>query len=88
MKISKSAAEYRTACLEPVSTAKPILNGARFLKSDDVMRMLGYSDRSAFWCFAKASGLPHIKLNLRRCLFEESAVREWLNEKTIGGRAS
>lgn len=64
---------------------KAPLSEARFLKSDQVMRMLGYTDRSAFWQAAKASALPFVRINSRRCVFEESAVRAWLDSRTIGG---
>lgn len=64
------------------------LSEARFLKSDEVMRILGYADRSAFWQAVKACGLPFVRINSRRCMFEESAVRSWLDARTVGGRVA
>jgi predicted DNA-binding transcriptional regulator AlpA len=63
------------------------LDGARFLKASEVMPLLGYSDLSAFWVAVKNSGIPYIRINKRRCLFEESAVRAWLDARTIGRAA-
>jgi predicted DNA-binding transcriptional regulator AlpA len=60
------------------------LNGARFLKSEQVMQTLGYTDRSAFWQAIKAAGIPFVRINSRRCIFEESAVRAWLDSRTVG----
>ena len=62
-------------------------DGARFLTAAQVMPLLGYSDRSAFWCAVKAAGIPFIRINARRCLFEESAVRAWLDARTVGRAA-
>lgn len=64
-------------------TAAP-LSGARFLSASEVMPMLGYSDRSAFWQACKSAGIPFIRINARRCVFEESSVRSWLDSRTVG----
>lgn len=60
------------------------LDGARFLKAREVMALLGYTDRASFWLAVKASGLPFIRLSPRRTVFEESAVREFLDRRTVG----
>jgi predicted DNA-binding transcriptional regulator AlpA len=62
----------------------PPFGGARFLTATDVMRLLSYTDRSAFWQAVRRNGLPYVRLNARRCVFEESAVREWLDAHTVG----
>lgn len=49
------------------------------------MNLLGYSDRSSFWLAIKAAGIPFVRINSRRCLFEEAAVRAWIDRRTIGG---
>ena len=68
----------------PTTNPSAPLGGARFLTANEVMPMLGYSDRSAFWQGIKTAGLPYIKLNARTCRFEESAVRAWLDSHTVG----
>jgi predicted DNA-binding transcriptional regulator AlpA len=69
------------------TTNSPSLTERRYLKSGEVMRALGYSDRPAFWAAIKAAGIPFIRVNSRRCLFDEAAVLAWLDERTIGGRS-
>lgn len=56
------------------------------LKSCQVMERLGYEDGPAFWRFVKASGLPHIRLNCRRIMFDQQQVEDWLAHRTVGGR--
>lgn len=63
------------------------LSEARFLRSDKVMQLLGYSDRSAFWQSVKRSGIPFVRINQRRCIFEESQIRAWLDRRTVGSRS-
>jgi hypothetical protein len=38
------------------------------------MELLGYQDRASFWDFVRRSGVPHVRLNARRILFEEQAL--------------
>lgn len=59
-----------------------LLNGRRFLKSTTVMTLLGYNDRSSFWGFVRSAGVPHVRLNARRIMFEEQALTEWLNRRS------
>ena len=61
------------------------LSETRYLKSGEVMRVLGYSDRPAFWLAVKKSRIPFIRVNARRCLFDEAAVRAFLDSHTVGG---
>ena len=68
-----------------IAANKRPLSEATFLKSDEVMELFGYADRSAFWQAVKAAGIPFIRINSRRCLFEEVAVRDWLDSRTVGG---
>ena len=53
-----------------------------FLKSTDVMATLGYSNRSSFWEFVRRNGVPHIRLNQRKIIFEEDALGDWLNSRS------
>ena len=58
----------------------PIAFTARkLLKSDVVMELFGYQNRSAFWDFVKRDGVPHIRFNARRIMFEEQALNDWLS---------
>jgi predicted DNA-binding transcriptional regulator AlpA len=60
---------------------------SRFAKSNEVMQLLGYGDRGAFWQFVRRSGLPHHRLNQRRILFERTALNAWLAARSVGGNA-
>ena len=69
----------------PANTA-PILGGLRLLRSCEVKSLLGYGDTGAFWAAVRAAGIPHIRINPRRIVFEEAAVKAWLESRTVGGR--
>ncbi len=74
------------AALNPKKTGFTApLAGARFLSSREVMPLLGYRDLSGFWDAVKAAGIPFIRINSRRCVFEESSLRAWLDRRTVGG---
>jgi hypothetical protein len=60
-----------------------VLGGRRFLKSGVVMDLLGYQDRASFWDFVRRSGVPHVRLNARRILFEEQALIDWIRRKSV-----
>lgn len=53
-----------------------------------VMAALGYRNRDAFWSFVKKSGLPRIRLNARRIVFDPRAVDAWLQRRAIGQHPS
>lgn len=57
-----------------------------FLKSDAVMQLLGYRNRSSFWEFVRRSGVPHVRLNPRRIIFEERALNDWLSRRSSNRR--
>lgn len=57
--------------------------GKRFVKSGAVMELLGYQDRASFWDFVRRSGVPHVRLNARRILFEEQALLDWLRRRSV-----
>ena len=56
----------------------------RFLKPDVVFKALGYSDRAAGWAAVKAAGIPFVRINQRRALFDEAAVQAWIDSRTVG----
>jgi predicted DNA-binding transcriptional regulator AlpA len=55
--------------------------------SEVVMSRYGYTKdrRSAFWQWAKANGLPFIKLSPRKIRFDLAAVESWERRRTVGG---
>lgn len=50
------------------------------------MRVLGYADRSSFWKAVKRDGVPYIRVNRRRIVFEAVAIRSWLDSRTVTGQ--
>ena len=63
---------------------KTPLSEAKFLQTAEVMKLLRFSDRASFWHTARTAGIPFIRVNARRALWEESAVRDWLNRRSVG----
>lgn len=53
-----------------------------YLKSSAVMAMFGYKNRAAFWDFVRRDGVPHIRFNPRRIMFEEQALSDWLSRRS------
>ena len=70
--------------MEPIESSPPpaFSDGRRFLKSSAVMATFGYRNRAAFWEFVRRNGVPHIRFNLRRIMFEEQALSDWLNRRS------
>ena len=56
--------------------------GHRYLRSAAVMALLVYRNRASFWEFVRRSGVPHVRLNARRIMFEEQALRAWLARRS------
>jgi hypothetical protein len=69
----------------PPTPALP-LTARTLLKSSTVMALFGYQNRSAFWDFVRRDGVPHIRFNPRRIMFEESALNDWLARHSSRGR--
>ena len=65
----------------------PLAN-RRLLKSEVVKELLGYKGNPQFWVAVRAAGVPFIRINRRRILFDEAAVNAWLDSRTVGGRES
>lgn len=51
---------------------------------EQVMELLGYSDRGAFMRMARRSGLQRVRINARVIRFEWPAVDAWLRRRTFG----
>lgn len=60
------------------------IGGEKYLDAATVMTVLKYTDRSAFWKAVRDAGIPFIRINQRRCLFEESSLRAWLDSRRVG----
>jgi len=58
------------------------------MKSEEAQRLLCYTDKKSFWDFVHAQGVPCVRLNARRILFDRAAVEAWLGRRTIGKGAS
>ena len=54
------------------------------LAGRDLMKRLQYENASAFWCWVHTSGVPHIRVNARKILFEPQAVEAWLRRRAVG----
>jgi predicted DNA-binding transcriptional regulator AlpA len=62
----------------------PAIEEVRLRTTKEMMAYFGYSDSEAFLEFAKKSGLPRIRLNARRTMFDPVAVQAWVDRRTIG----
>ncbi len=54
----------------------------------EVQHLLGYRSRPAFWSFVKKAGLPCIRINSRRIMFQQDAIEGWLRRRTVGSHPS
>jgi predicted DNA-binding transcriptional regulator AlpA len=52
-----------------------------FLKSDTVMAMFGYKNRSSFWQFVRCRGVPHVRITPKKIMFEAPALEDWINHR-------
>lgn len=60
------------------------MSSTRFLKSRAVMVLFGYKNRSSFHQWVKSSGVPHVRLNQRRIVFEEAQLSDWVTKHSVG----
>lgn len=56
----------------------------RLLSGTEVMIRFGYTNRSSFWQFIKSSGVPHIRFNQRKIMFDSRALDGWLARRSVG----
>ena len=78
--------ELRFSKLSAVkNNSNTAINERRFLNTGAVMRMLGYSNAQAFWVAVRSAGIPFIRINARKSIFDESAIMQWLESRTVGG---
>jgi hypothetical protein len=55
------------------------------LKSTEVMKFFGYTNSTSFWQFVRSSGVPHVRLNARRLMFEPQALNDWVKHRSSRG---
>lgn len=65
-------------------TSNPTLTETRFLTSSEAQRLLRFNRRSNFWEFVRRNGIPFVKMSARRPLFEEGALRAFIESRTVG----
>lgn len=83
---------YKTGTLElgmmKPNQSKPsrtfCLASRRLLTSDEVMKLFGYTRRPSFWAFVRKRGVPFIPVTKRRYLFDEEALKAWLEKRSVG----
>lgn len=56
----------------------------RLLSGTEVMLRFGYKNRSSFWQFIKSRGVPHIRFNQRKIMFDPRALDGWLARRSVG----
>lgn len=56
------------------------------VSSTEVMVFFGYSSRPAFWGFVHSKGVPHIRINARRKMFDPIALNYWLAKRDTSGK--
>lgn len=60
----------------------------RFLLSKVVMAMFGYTNRSSFHQWVRNAGVPCVRLNARKLVFDEAALNAWIESRSSTGKAS
>lgn len=60
----------------------------QLLTSAVVRARWGYKDRASFWSFVRSAGVPHIRLNARRIMFDENQLADWLAKRSSNTPAS
>jgi hypothetical protein len=60
------------------------LNSCRLRTARQVRQLLGYNSPSGFWQFVHSAGVPFIRLNSRRIMFDSAAVENWLRHRAVG----
>ncbi len=65
------------------ATIAPIAD-AKIIQTEALMARFGYTNRQAFYEFARGAGLPFIRLSRKRIIFEESSLNRWLASRVVG----
>lgn len=57
---------------------------SEFYSSTELMRMLRFECRKAFWSLVYNGGVPHVRLNARHIVFPRAALHSWLAKRFSG----
>lgn len=55
-----------------------------FYSAAELMKMLRFKDRKAFWQFMHNTAVPHVRLNARHMIFPSVAVDAWIAKRFSG----
>ncbi len=67
-----------------MDTSAQTLAAGQFLKTAEVMKLFGFTNRTTFWQFVKRAGVPYVALGQRTMRFEASALRSYINARSVG----
>jgi predicted DNA-binding transcriptional regulator AlpA len=56
---------------------------SRFMRSDELMALLGYATRGGFWQAVHKSNLSFIRISPRRVLFDREEIERWLESRRV-----
>ncbi|MBW7893688.1 MAG: hypothetical protein H3C27_01140 [Opitutaceae bacterium] len=62
--------------------------GIRLLSIKQVAGLLGYTNRISGWRAVKKLGIPYVRINRRRIVFEEDEVQAWIKRRSVGNRTA
>ena len=68
------------------TNAEPVAGIGNLLTSTQVMGILGYRNRPGFFQFCRAHGVPHIRLNARRIMFDANVLNAWLASRSTASK--
>jgi biotin operon repressor len=65
------------------------LRDRRFLSSSEVKKLLGYSEENSgeFLQMIRKEGVPFVKLNARRFIFDEAQLAQWIDRRSYNKTA-
>lgn len=55
-----------------------------FYSAAELMKLLRFKDRKAFWQFVHNTAVPHVRLNARHIIFPSAAVDAWIAKRFSG----
>jgi predicted DNA-binding transcriptional regulator AlpA len=55
-----------------------------FYSAAELMKLLRFKDRKAFWQFVHNTAVPHVRLNARHIIFPSVAVDAWIAKRFSG----
>lgn len=59
----------------------------KFLTSREVMALLRYSRPTTFFENVRRLGIPHVRINPRKILFPDAALKRWIELRSVGKTA-